>query len=30
MLKRAKQSWDALKAQYTEDRVVERLLSIIK
>lgn len=30
MLKRAKSSWDALKAQFLEDRVVERLLSKIQ
>jgi len=30
MLKRAKSSWDALKAQFLEDKVVERLMSFIK
>jgi trigger factor len=30
MIKRAKQSWDALKAQFLEDKVVDRLLNIIK
>jgi trigger factor len=30
MIKRAKASWDALKAQFLEDKVVERLLSYIK
>ncbi|HRU39492.1 MAG TPA: trigger factor, partial [Candidatus Goldiibacteriota bacterium] len=30
MLKRAKQSWDALKAQYLEDKVIERLLELAK
>jgi trigger factor len=30
MLKRAKQNWDALKAQFLEDRVIERLLTIVK
>jgi trigger factor len=30
MIKRAKSSWDALKAQFLEDKVVERLMSYIK
>lgn len=30
MIKRAKASWDALKAQFLEDKVVERLLSFVK